>query len=204
MTAERKPLPYLTPPEQKPLPFTPCTGTSRQTKKRCRLRPIPGGTVCKWHGGGAPQVKAAAQRRLAAQEITKNAEAVLAHDGVEAIEDPLKELGRLASAAKAFMLQLGARVNALEDIETFDEKRVPQIRVAVDLYGQAMDRTAKMLDMLVKHGYTERQVAIAEQEALLVSGIIRRVLSAIGLTPEQQQQAGVLLAEEFRALEGAK
>ena len=30
----------------------------------CRCRPIAGGTVCRSHGGGAPQVKEAAKRRL--------------------------------------------------------------------------------------------------------------------------------------------
>jgi hypothetical protein len=40
-----------------------CTATNRQGK-RCGRRPIPGGTVCVMHGGGAPQVKAAAEERL--------------------------------------------------------------------------------------------------------------------------------------------
>ncbi len=42
-----------------------CTATSRQTGARCGAWPIPGGTVCKWHGGAAPQVQKAARDRLA-------------------------------------------------------------------------------------------------------------------------------------------
>lgn len=30
----------------------------------CRQRPIPGGSVCYWHGGAAPQVRKKAQERL--------------------------------------------------------------------------------------------------------------------------------------------
>lgn len=180
--------------------YTPCRGTNR-AGQRCGLRPIAGGTVCKWHGGGAPQVRAAAERRLAAQAIEAQAQAVLAHEGLTPVEDPLQELGKLASGAKAMMEHLGARVNALDDPETFDEKHVPQLRVVVELYERAMDRTAKILDMLVKHGYTERQIAISEQEALLVAGVIRRVVAGLGLTEAQQLQAGALLAEEFRALD---
>lgn len=41
-----------------------CTGTSKQTKERCGNPPIPGCTVCKFHGGAAPQVKAAGVRRM--------------------------------------------------------------------------------------------------------------------------------------------
>ena len=42
-----------------------CKATNRQGK-RCGRRPIPGGAVCVMHGGGAPQVKAAALERLMA------------------------------------------------------------------------------------------------------------------------------------------
>lgn len=73
--------------------------------------------------------------------------------------------------------------------------------MALEAYERALDRTHRLLDTLVKHGYAERQIAIAEGEALLVSGIIRRVIAAMGLTPEQQKQAQVLLAAEFRALD---
>lgn len=40
-----------------------CTATNRQGK-RCTRPPIHGGTVCRYHGGAAPQVKEAARARL--------------------------------------------------------------------------------------------------------------------------------------------
>jgi hypothetical protein len=43
-----------------------CTATSKQSAQRCRRAPIPGGRVCKMHGGAAPQVQRTAQERLAA------------------------------------------------------------------------------------------------------------------------------------------
>lgn len=187
-----------------PLPYEPCTGTSKQAGRRCRLRPIPGGKVCKWHGGGAPQVQEAAARRLATQQITASVEAVLAHEGVTAVEDPLQELGKLASASTALMNALGARVNSLDELEHHagvGQQYSPAIKAEVQMYERAMDRTHRLLDSLVKHGYMERQVTIAETEALLVSGVIRRVLAGLGLTSAQQAQAQTLLATEFRALE---
>lgn len=42
-----------------------CTATSRTTGKRCGQRPIPGGFVCRYHGGKAPQVQKSARGRLA-------------------------------------------------------------------------------------------------------------------------------------------
>lgn len=41
-----------------------CKGTSR-SGKQCAKAPIVGGTVCRMHGGSAPQVKAKAAQRVA-------------------------------------------------------------------------------------------------------------------------------------------
>lgn len=46
-----------------PMERVTCTATNRQGK-RCGKPPIAGGTVCRMHGGAAPQVKAAALERL--------------------------------------------------------------------------------------------------------------------------------------------
>ena len=42
-----------------------CTAKSKQSGVRCKKAPIPGGAVCRMHGGGAPQVQQAAKERLA-------------------------------------------------------------------------------------------------------------------------------------------
>jgi len=43
---------------------TRCTATSKQSGDRCRNKAIPGGNVCRFHGGDAPQVRAAALARI--------------------------------------------------------------------------------------------------------------------------------------------
>jgi len=43
-----------------------CSAQSKTTGEQCRNVPIAGGTVCVIHGGSAPAVKLAAQRRLLA------------------------------------------------------------------------------------------------------------------------------------------
>lgn len=45
-----------------------CTATNRQGR-RCGKWPIPGGRVCRMHGGAAPQVMAAAEERLLALRV---------------------------------------------------------------------------------------------------------------------------------------
>lgn len=167
---------------------------------RCPMWAIRGGTVCYHHGGANPVVRAKAQERLRVQKIEAHATKVLATEGLAGIEDPLTELSKMASSSQALMLSLGARVNSLQELEHFDAKNSPTIKAEVQMYERAMDRTARLLESLVKAGYTERQVQIQENEAMLVAGVLKRTIAALGLTPQQQAQAQVILAEEFREL----
>lgn len=172
--------------------------------EQCNQWAVRGTTVCKVHGGMAPQVRNKGAERVARAQATKRAQAkataVLAHEGVKAVEDPIEELGKLASSSQALMQALGERVNSLQQIDHLDQKDGLQVRVEVELYERAMDRTARLLDMLARHGYMERQVTIAETEALLVAGVVKRVIAALGLTKDQQAQAQKMLAEEFRRM----
>jgi len=45
-----------------------CTAHSRTSGQQCGQPPIPGGTVCRYHGGAAPQVKLKALQRLEAYQ----------------------------------------------------------------------------------------------------------------------------------------
>lgn len=45
-----------------------CSARSKQKGTQCGRTAIPGGTVCRYHGGAAPQVQAAAQERLKAMQ----------------------------------------------------------------------------------------------------------------------------------------
>ena len=183
-----------------PTPEQQCKAFARTTGKRCGAYKLPGLDICRMHGA-TNEARAIGKMRIAAKEIDRKANAMLAHEGIEPVEDPLAELSKLASASGALMQALGARVNALADLEHYDAKNSPTIRAEVQLYERAMDRTHRLLDSLVKHGYVERQIQIQESEAMLVAGVLRRVIAALGLTPEQQKTAQSLLAAEFRALE---
>ena len=67
--------------------------------ERCRKPPIPGGSVCHVHGGNAPQVRAAASRRLrdlVDPAITRLAEALDAGDArirLQAVREVLTRAG---------------------------------------------------------------------------------------------------------------
>lgn len=51
-----------------------CTATSQRSGQRCKRMASLGATVCAMHGGAAPQVRAAAQRRVALAEALATSE----------------------------------------------------------------------------------------------------------------------------------
>lgn len=65
-----------------PAAYVSCTATSKATGKRCARRPVPGATVCRVHGGAAPQVQRRAALRLL--ELVDPAIATLAREMAQA------------------------------------------------------------------------------------------------------------------------
>lgn len=60
----------------------PCRATSKATGKPCGRTAVPGATVCRYHGGAAPQVKRKAALRLL--ELVDPAITTLAREMVQA------------------------------------------------------------------------------------------------------------------------
>lgn len=85
-----------------------CTAHNR-AGERCGLRPIPGGNVCKWHGGGAPQVKQKAQERLAAL-----------------IEPAITRLSELLAQKRDVKVALGAAKDILDRNDLTGKVKVEQ------------------------------------------------------------------------------
>jgi hypothetical protein len=165
---------------------------------------LPGGTVCKAHGGHSPQAMKAAQdrenRRIITELYEADPQAAIAAYGVEAISDPLDMLSRLAASSAHMMDALGQRVNALERVRYESEAGGEQVRAELKLYMAAMAQTGKFLDMLIKSGFEERRIKLDEQTATLFVTAMQRVLARLELTPEQSALVGQIVPEELRAL----
>lgn len=184
-----------------------CTAVSRRTGKPCGSYAVKGAVVCRKHGGSAPQIKKAAKlnyARYIVQEKVRREVGDLAVDvPIESrITDPLIELQRLTTEAIHFKDILGRMVNDLNhDIEYFTEEGSFQIRAAVQLYGEAMDRTAKFLDMAMKHDIAGKIVQIEAAKVSAISAAISRAIASAGLTNEQENTVRNTLAIELHSLE---
>lgn len=87
-----------------------CTA-HKKNGERCRRAPIKGGTVCPKHGGKAPQVRAAAQRRL-----------------LEATDGLMANLIRIATSGETEANRLRATIDALNRAG-LTERQVVQVAV---------------------------------------------------------------------------
>lgn len=61
-----------------------CAAMSKQSGERCKRAPIRGGSVCKIHGGGAPQVQKSARARLAEEVMPSISRLATERDNDEA------------------------------------------------------------------------------------------------------------------------
>jgi hypothetical protein len=134
------------------------------------------------HGGRAPQVRAAGERRLA------RAEAVAALQLVgRPVEnaDPgdllLTEIGHVAGTVAGLRQLIG-------DLDP-DDVVAGSERPFYDVYTEAQAQLMKYAELGARLGLEQRRTALAEALSGLVFGLIRNVLSAASLTQDQHAAA---------------
>lgn len=196
------PAPAVDPSTRPPL----CTGKTKRGP--CKRRPNHGMTVCNSHGGKAPQVRAAAARRLAEDRIRRG----LAQFEVTPISDPLTELALLAGEVVGWKDALRARVNDItgaraERLDAEDDGvrytsdiGTEQMRTEVALFERAMDRCASVLGMIAKLNIDERLARITERQADVVIAAIQLALDSAGVTGEPAIAARHAAARHLRAV----
>jgi hypothetical protein len=173
-----------------------CVAHSTRSGKRCRRLAIVGGTVCPTHGGRAPQVQQAAQRRRA--EIAARDAIATYGLPVEVAPDQalLEEVHRTAGhvawlshligdfSDETHLKQYGASTSSDGALVTWERPAV-----WVELYQSERKHLVAVCKTAIAAGIAERQVQLAERQGELVAELLRVAITAAGLTPEQTQAA---------------
>lgn len=193
-----------------------CTATSKRSGERCKRRPAVGGTVCAMHGGKAPQVQAAVERRRQERAAMVAVESFGLPREVDPHTALLEELHRTAGAVQ----WLGAVVADIERAELVwgkvKETRGTQLEKGTDngvtyqagpnAFVELWQRERKHLVDVAKKcvdvGIEERRVRLAESAGQQLASVVRAVLDRLELTDEQRGLALVVVPEEFRNLTG--
>lgn len=186
--------------EQGPRKGPKCTGWAKTENRRCINPPMKGGKVCRKHGGAAPQVRAAAQRRLLTQEAEADAEAILARQGLAPVADPYDALSRLANEMLALKSAWASRVNALSSIRVESEMGFETAKLEIGAYERALGMAARVLEVLAKLNLDERRVRITEAIGEQVTAAIREILAGLALTAEQEALAPTVVSKAMLRL----
>ena len=189
-----------------------CKGKNREGGP-CGKYPIKGGAVCASHGGGAKQVRAAADRRLAEEEMAASVVTL----GLPVDIDPAQALLDEIQWCAGHVAWLRSKVQEIQDADLvwgladhqhgYNDKGGVDMKtdkagpsVWLELYNQERDRYHRVCALALKSGIEERRVKLAEQQGDLVAAVVNRILNRLGLTPEQWAEVPVIVPEEFRAI----
>lgn len=159
-----------------------CSAMSKQTGEQCRQRPVKGGTVCRFHGGAAPQVKAAAEQR----QLEAKAEAAITQlwpglRNVDPVKDPVDSMARLAASLEQFLDVVGGKVNDLSNYAAGDS--MSQLRGELVLWERTASMLGRLLDSMARLGIAERHVELEQERAQLVSAAFLAAVQAVSLLP---------------------
>ena len=161
----------------------------RSNGEPCRKPPIKGGTVCSTHGGQAPQVKAAAKRRVAAAQASLAVQRFGLDQEVDPADALLGEVARTAGMAR----WLGEQVAAMADLDV-----VPSPEFAA--WQAERQHLARVSKAALDAGVEARRVALAEDQAERLAAAIMAVVTGLGLDEEQRAAAISIVRQQLTAL----
>lgn len=165
-----------------------CTARSKQTGEQCGAARVPGATVCRWHGGGAVQVKTKAAERLAEQQAAAAAlrfAVPVDTTPEQALLDEVKRAAGLVAFYQARVVEIdeaerGALIWGItkEKLGGDDEGQTSEAapNVWLQLFNQERDRLVRVAAAAIKAGIEERRVKLAESQGEMVAMVLRRVL----------------------------
>jgi hypothetical protein len=182
-----------------------CSAISKHSGEQCKRKAIPGGTVCRYHGGNAKQVKAKAAIRAE----------VMTWGLGDTHVDPGEVLLRLVTQSAARAQRYASELEQLVDDEGLaaafvGEIEIPTkhggykageyIRGLAQLEAQERDRCASFATKAVAAGLAERTVRIAERQGQLMVEMVQAALREVDLSPEQASAFKAALARQARDL----
>ena len=192
-----------------------CIATAKRSGAQCKRSPVPGATVCVKHGGGAPQVQAAAKRRLVEMQAAAAAQTI----GLPVETSPQQALIDEVQRAAGMVAYYGARVEEIanenpnrlingttkiENREGFQAGRTSTVEtvpnVWLTLWNEERDRLARVSTAAIRAGIEERRVELAEHQGLMIAAVIRRILDRLNLDDTQRVLVGEVVPAELRAL----
>jgi len=145
---------------------------------------------CKLHGGSTRNVSKGANEAILEREVA---------DLVgEPVENPLAAMAEISGRARAWMLRLERKVEALGDKIRYEGGTgTEQLRSEIALYERAMDRCATILANHARLNIDERLAKITQRQADAIERAVEAVILHLDVTPEQAESARAVAARHL-------
>ena len=166
----------------------------------CGRSPRKGARVCHFCGGAAPQVKAAAARRLAEAELELVARRHLDDPDAEPMQDPGDQLLRLATRVGNAMTAVGSRVNLLNEIGVVTQAGGEQVKAEVKVWTDLIKLLHSVLVDIERLGVEKRIAGVTERNSEQFGQLLRAILADLDLSGEQQAKVPSLVVRHLQAV----
>ena len=195
---------------------TRCVAKARTSGEQCKRVAIEGGTVCRSHGGAAPNVKAAAARRVAEARAAEEMRLLAAPVDISPGDALIELVQWTAGEVRYWRAEVSLLAEADPDALTWGRTRhedgigpegpidkttteaVPH--VAYRMLTDAQDRLARYAAAALRAGVEERRVRLAEDQGALVAQVIRAILDDLHLTADQASRVPEVVPHHLRLL----
>ena len=158
-----------------------CTATSKRTGRQCGLARIPGTTVCAKHGGAAPQVRAAAARRVAEQKV--RAIAMKLDVGPQDVSaDPLALLNGMIHSGAVMMERFSRLVEHCEDGQSpvyTARSGMRQIRPEFAALRAERESLGRHLELWLKVSMAQAQLSRDQEKTQIIDLVMTALTTAV-------------------------
>lgn len=172
-----------------------CRAHRRSDGLPCGTHPVKGTPVCRMHGGSAPQVKAAAEARQADAMAQAAVRRLLDDPSAPPVKDPYETLSRLAGRLENAVDVIGERASDLTSVGIVTAAGGEQLRSELRLWDVLLGHLRGALNDLIRAGFADRELRLAERDAELMGQLVAVALDAAGANGEART-AGVAAARD--------
>lgn len=192
-----------------------CTANRSAGAGPCNNYRVKGTSVCRKHGGAAPQVKRAAQVKLAREQVQK---AVITY-GLAVDVSPTQALLDEVRWTAGHVAWLRVQVQALEqsaigwNLAQREDKNAVEFtgsdftyaavpHVLIDLYQRERKHLVDVCKAAISAGIEERHLQMAERQGEVLAVGLHKVFDALSLTIDQRSMLPDLVPKMLTEIRG--
>jgi len=195
-----------------------CGAKKRGKEENCGSSPVPGGVRCGRHGGNSPKAKAAAEQRIAEQELNQVVGTLGIQEKYPDV-DPAQALLQEIRISYAHVEWLRGRVAEIEPNELVWGITKTEAGIGAQgpvdmtvheagfntwytLYTKEREHFAKLTTMALKAGIEQRRIELEEQKAELVVVALKQIFAQLNLSKIQADMLPTIVPTALRQLTG--